>query len=582
MNTLEEFAARQQLLREWVIRAEAAVVNLESKTAIKAAAEKLSDNRFVLAVLGQFKRGKTTFINALLGENLLPTAVIPLTSIITVLKYGTALDIKIFFNDGRVKTISRSDLQLYVTEKDNPRNEKAVHHVEISHPSLYLKQGIQIVDTPGVASVHEHNTQTTFEFLPQADAGIFLVGADPPVTQAELQFLREVKGYVSRLFFVQNKMDAANFQDWREALEFTKAVIEEQAKIEDVKIFPLSAKLALEGKVQHDNLKIAKSGLPEFEQALEEFVTRDKGWVLLKSLAGKVLRVVDQEILIIDIKLKSLQSSKQELDAKLSQFNAALAAVQKQQTQDEYLLKGEITSIIQILEADLQALKTQFTAELAKLLEQWREQHKQASAKSLAKILDAEIGAKIQDIFTVWKVEEERKIQRLLAEALGQFSERVNGVAGQIMSAAAELFGLSLDLVNIRENLSKDSGFDFKLKEDVQVSLDTLTRGIPYFLPGFIGRKIVLKRMKAYAEDMVDRHCGRLHYDFVQRIDSTQNKFKAQLRSNTQNLIGQITAAIKLGQDMEVKSKIEVETARASLQAQTERLEEIRRELAAI
>ena len=63
--------------------------------------EKLSGNRFHLVVLGQFKRGKSTFINSLLGDKVLPTAVVPLTSIVTLLKYGDKENIEILFNDGR-------------------------------------------------------------------------------------------------------------------------------------------------------------------------------------------------------------------------------------------------------------------------------------------------------------------------------------------------------------------------------------------------------------------------------------------------------------------------------------------------
>lgn len=83
-------------------------------------------------------------------------------------------------NDGPKKDIPIEDIQLYVTEKYNPKNQKGVDRVEIAFPSSYLKSGVQIIDTPGVASVHGHNTQTTYQYLPQADAAIFLVSVDRP------------------------------------------------------------------------------------------------------------------------------------------------------------------------------------------------------------------------------------------------------------------------------------------------------------------------------------------------------------------------------------------------------------------
>src|SRR4030042_684654 len=81
--------------------------------------EKIENNVFNLVVLGQFKRGKTSLINALLGAEILPTAVVPLTSIATILKYGETLNINVYFNDGRVIEIELESLNQYVTKKEN-------------------------------------------------------------------------------------------------------------------------------------------------------------------------------------------------------------------------------------------------------------------------------------------------------------------------------------------------------------------------------------------------------------------------------------------------------------------------------
>jgi predicted GTPase len=86
--------------------------------------DKLRQNRFNLVILGAFKRGKSTLINALLGEPILPTAIVPLTSVVTVLGYGEHLNIEVLFQNGERKTISQQELVDYITEKGNPRNRK--------------------------------------------------------------------------------------------------------------------------------------------------------------------------------------------------------------------------------------------------------------------------------------------------------------------------------------------------------------------------------------------------------------------------------------------------------------------------
>jgi predicted GTPase len=174
---------------------------------IQGLKEKLLQGKFNLAVLGQFKRGKTTLINALLGSRLLPTAVVPLTSIITLIKYGTDLHIEVFFNNGDKKEIMLEELSDYVTERGNPENQKEVQYVEVHYDSPYLRGGVQIIDTPGIGSTYQHNTAVTYGYLSKVDAAIFLVGVDPPISQVEYDFLSDIKKYVNKIFFLQNKID---------------------------------------------------------------------------------------------------------------------------------------------------------------------------------------------------------------------------------------------------------------------------------------------------------------------------------------------------------------------------------------
>ncbi len=95
---------------------------------------------FNLVILGEFKRGKSTLVNALLGANVLPTGVIPLTSITTVILYGENPQISVLFQDGRREEMELSQLEKYVTERGNPKNKFAVELVEVHFPSPLLKR----------------------------------------------------------------------------------------------------------------------------------------------------------------------------------------------------------------------------------------------------------------------------------------------------------------------------------------------------------------------------------------------------------------------------------------------------------
>jgi GTP-binding protein EngB required for normal cell division len=314
--------------------------------------EKIENNVFNLVVLGQFKRGKTSLINALISAELLPTAVVPLTSIATILMYGETFNIKVYFNDGRVTEIEPATLNQYVTEKGNPRNEKDVQEVIITYPSSYLKDGVRLIDTPGVGSVYEHNTDVAYQYLPKSDAALFLLSVDQPVSKAELDFLKDVKEYSHRIFFLQNKADYVSSEDLNESIAFSKKVIEECMGSE-VKIFPVSAKLALEGKMSGTKDLLEKSFLPEFEHILNIFLMEEKGKVLLLSVTNNLLRLLSQARLGLELEMKSLVTPLEELKEKIQIFENKKKEVMVEKDDFYLLLDGEIKKIIDnVLEED--------------------------------------------------------------------------------------------------------------------------------------------------------------------------------------------------------------------------------------
>jgi Dynamin family len=119
------------------------------------------------------------------GEPILPTGVVPVTAVPTVLRYGNQRTARVLIGD-KWRTIRPEDLAQYVSEEWNPENSKQVAGVEVLLPSPLLASGMCLVDTPGIGSVFCGNTETTKNFIPQVDAAILLVGADPPISGEEL------------------------------------------------------------------------------------------------------------------------------------------------------------------------------------------------------------------------------------------------------------------------------------------------------------------------------------------------------------------------------------------------------------
>lgn len=163
LRALRQFAARAGV--EWVAHEAGAL------------ARRAVEGRYYVACVGQFKRGKSTLLNALAGVNVLPTGVTPVTSVVTLLRYGPKLAAVARYADAHEDPVDPRDLAALVSEGGNPRNAKCVTSVEVFVPCALLAGGMCLADTPGLGSVFDANTSVTREFLPHieqrdADEGV--------------------------------------------------------------------------------------------------------------------------------------------------------------------------------------------------------------------------------------------------------------------------------------------------------------------------------------------------------------------------------------------------------------------------
>jgi len=256
---------------------------------------KLAEDRFTLAVLGQFKRGKSSLMNAIIGRDLLPTGVLPLTSAITVLRFGPKERLVIQRAGWSfAEEVAVGQLADYVTEKGNPGNAKGVKTACLELPLPFLRRGLEFVDTPGVGSSIEANTATTYGFLPQCDAVLFVTSVESPLTAGEVDFLRAIRQYVGKIFFVANKTDLLADGERQQVLEFITEAIRTHTGAATVRLFSVSALVALRARLAGQNDGYAGSGLKDLEQALVEFLADEKSETFLAAVADKAIRIVDQ------------------------------------------------------------------------------------------------------------------------------------------------------------------------------------------------------------------------------------------------------------------------------------------------
>jgi GTPase SAR1 family protein len=526
--------------------------------------EKIQNNVFNLVVLGQFKRGKTTLINALLGEEILPTAVVPLTSIATILKYGEIQDIKVYFNDGRVIEIAPESLPLYVTEKGNPKNEKNVQEVIVTYPSPYLKDGVRLIDTPGVGSIYQHNTDVAYQYLPKSDAALFILSVDQPIGQAELEFLKDVKEYSHRIFFLQNKADYVDSEDLNESISFSKKIIEE-CMGRDVKIYPLSAKLALDSKLSGSKELLEKSYLTDFENRLNTFLMEEKGKVLLLSVSNTLLRILSKATFELELEMRSLTTPIDELKVKIATFEKKKKEVLEQKQDFDILLDGEVNRLVKRgLDEDLDEFKKELTAVLSKKMESFYKENSSLPSRELNSALEEFVKDEVKNAYNNWWAKEDGKLASAFEAICSRFIAKIDETVDALFKFSSELFAIPFEAFKAEELWTVKPGFYYKFKEE-PVMLELLTTSFTLSLPKFLGDKIILKKMREYMLEMIDTQGGRVRYDFAERLDKGKLDFRWEMLQRIEATIEGISTAIEKGINQKSKGEKAVEERKVFL-----------------
>lgn len=499
---------------------------------------RLSQGRFHLAVLGQVKRGKSTFLNALLGESVLPAAVVPLTAIPTFIRFGPELSIRVRYLDNRPDTVMKGEpltwlqtnLEGFVTEKNNPKNTKCVRDVEITHPAPILRD-VVLIDTPGIGSTFRHNTEITMNFLPQCDAALFMVSADPPITELEVAFLRHIGSRVGQLFFVLNKVDYLDDEERETAVSFYRRVLEEEAGIASgSRIFPVSAR---KGLLSHDagNARLwEESGLEEVMDHLIAFLAHEKNRAHKEAIGRKTRDILYDALLQIDLEIRALELPLADLESRLFRLDRIIEDAGRQRMYARDILAGDKQRIVARVEEEITRLRIPFHSQLTAI----------AGAAITASFGGPESAARdaVAKAIPAWF---ERELGRFTQMADGEVAGRLKEHQGRaddliksVRNAAAELFEIPCHAPegeNVYRLVQKpywvghawDSTF-------TPVPAATLER----LLPGPLRERRARSRMKHQIDTLVTRNLENIRYETLRSIDEAFRKFGADLDFNLQ------------------------------------------------
>jgi small GTP-binding protein len=254
---------------------------------------RLAEDRFNLVVVGRFNRGKTSLMNAIMSTDRLPMGIVPLTSVITTVGYGSKERVELHYN-GRILTheIPINDLAKYVTQEGNPGNVKRIKKAEVQLPAEILRRGFYFVDTPGLESAIRENTRTTESFLPEADAFLLVTSYESPLSDEEMRFFRTVSASPRSIFVVLNKHDTVSDEERRAALAYVHQQLSQIFGEERLRIYSISARDALDAKRLNDADRFRESGLSALESELIDFLLTDKSTEFLLGMCARAANLM--------------------------------------------------------------------------------------------------------------------------------------------------------------------------------------------------------------------------------------------------------------------------------------------------
>jgi hypothetical protein len=525
-------------------------------------AERLASGRFYVACVGQFKRGKSTLLNALVGDDVLPAGVTPVTSAVTILRYGAVRGARVSYAAGTSEPIAVADIALYVSEAHNHENRRGVAAVEVFVPSPLLAGGLCLVDTPGIGSAFAGNTDATRAFVPHVDAALVVLGADPPISGDELALVLDVLAQTPQAIFVLNKADRLPGPDLRQAREFTEQLLTTRLGRPAGPVLEVSAAERIErGGPTRDwsGLEGALAALTAESAALLTGAHRRGLAHLARQLRedmderhGALVRPLHES----ETRIDALRRSVADAGTMLRELGVLMAAEQRRllgafQERQRLFIETDAPAATRELHAWIDRLPSAHLGDRARAFEQ---------ASGIARV-------RIEQ----WLARMEPDADASYRDATRRFTALANEFLGRLTAADDPAFG------SLPRSLEPETGLRER-RHYYQTSLLHLTA------PGFVNRVADLllprdprrRRIKqdagAYLDRLLRSNSTRVVFDLEQRVEVSRRQLESELRF----LLNQITASAERAL---ARARASRETGERAVADELARIADLRRRL---
>jgi len=413
------FKDLKSLLENIIIELKTNASNEEIKNELNEVDSYLNNQKFSIGITGVMNAGKSTMLNALMGKEILGSAVVPETANLTIVKHNETEKAKVFYwnqaewdrieksatqlesmrayvnetkeifgdtlssyvkKESRFDEVDINDLSSYTSAEAEGKKCNLVKYVELGSNLDFLRDGIEIVDTPGLDDPVIQREEITKEYVSACDMMLHLMNVSQSATLKDVEFIIDALLYqnISKLLVVITRADTVSKEQLEEVIEYTKTSIKRQLKAQNkdsqldyilktIKFIPISGKMALlhrtgrEQEALEAGFSIEDTGILEIEEYLNETLfgsNSQKGELIIQSGKSQILKTIEKENLSLNYELQLLSKSKDELENELDMFNKKKAVNGRMFTamsEDITYYKNDANSYIESLETFLES-----------------------------------------------------------------------------------------------------------------------------------------------------------------------------------------------------------------------------------
>lgn len=303
--------------------------------------KRLSEEKLLVVTCGEFKEGKSSLINALLGEvkdDLFPVDSDIATGLVSTISYAAQEKITVVLGEPgqeRQQQIAREEINDYANEQQNQGNIRQARMLVIESPNPLLKDGLILVDTPGVGGLNTRHTGITYAFIPNADVVIFVSDVKSTLNAKELEFVKMIARHCQNLIFVVTKIDMKTREEYQSVVENNRDKLAQvlERNSNQIDIIPISSHCKLAYLKLGDTEDLEDSNFPALEERLWQLLNGQKGYIILMRALGEIKPILDEMKVEMQAELEAYQRhATQELKNLEIQFQEEKNRLQDLQT----------------------------------------------------------------------------------------------------------------------------------------------------------------------------------------------------------------------------------------------------------